>query len=177
MPSLIYTQINLQFLLVAYALLLALMTNQCLGPHTSAAQTEVHFMCFNLQVLYHVILGICNMKKWLMLSLVRGSANLSLAILRQKRNNTFLIISEADALPPPTNLRSQLVSKTSVAFNMSWRPPAPIRYPRSPSPNTKSELNLSEIFYRLVGQNSACSSLTPIKIYRYSTNEIRLLYA
>ncbi|VDM27025.1 unnamed protein product [Hydatigera taeniaeformis] len=57
-------------------------------------------------------------------------------------------VEESDALLPPTNLRSQLVSDTSFVYNMSWRPPATIRQQRSPRSDSSSEPNPSHIFYR-----------------------------
>ncbi|KAM7542816.1 hypothetical protein Aperf_G00000013432 [Anoplocephala perfoliata] len=56
---------------------------------------------------------------------------------------------ESDTLLPPTNLKSQLISESEMVYNMSWRPPTAVRNPRSPRPDTRSELDLSELFYRV----------------------------
>ncbi|KAH9280750.1 Anosmin-1 [Echinococcus granulosus] len=68
---------------------------------------------------------------------------------------------ESDALLPPTNLRSQLVSDTSFIYNMSWRPPTTMRHLRSPRPDIGPELNLSEIFYRVTWGPAMDRHLTP----------------
>ncbi|KAL5969122.1 Anosmin-1, partial [Taenia solium] len=70
-------------------------------------------------------------------------------------------IKESDALLPPTNLRSQLVSDTSFIYNMSWGPPTNMRHPRSPRPDIGPELNLSEIFYRVTWGPAMDRHLTP----------------
>ncbi|KAM3176222.1 hypothetical protein ACTXT7_006920, partial [Hymenolepis weldensis] len=56
---------------------------------------------------------------------------------------------DGEALLPPTNLKSQLISESEIVYNMSWRPPLTIRNPRSPQQDAQSELNPSEIFYRV----------------------------
>ncbi|VDD74242.1 unnamed protein product [Mesocestoides corti] len=66
----------------------------------------------------------------------------------------------SDALPPPTNLRYQLISETLV-YNMSWGPPFSLRHPRSPRLDTHPELNLSDLFYRVTWGPAMDKHLTP----------------